>query len=76
MIEDPGLASTSFLIWCSAFVFLMVPGLGLFYSGLSNYKNALSNIMIIMLVYCVVVIQVISIIVISVDCIWVFLDFF
>ena len=59
MIEDPGLASTSFIILCSAFVFLMVPGLALFYSGLSNYKNALSNIMIVMLVYCVVVVQVI-----------------
>jgi Amt family ammonium transporter len=35
----------------------MVPGLGLFYSGLSDYKNALSNIMIVMLVYCVVAIQ-------------------
>ena len=57
MIEDPGLASTSFLIWCSAFVFLMVPGLGLFYSGLSDYKNALSSIMVVMLVYCVVAIQ-------------------
>ena len=57
VINDPGLASTSFLIWCSAFVFLMVPGLGLFYSGLSDYKNALSNIMIVMLVYCVVAIQ-------------------
>ena len=56
-IDDPGLPSTSFLILCSAFVFLMVPGLGLFYSGLSNYKNALSNIMIVMLVYCVVAIQ-------------------
>ena len=56
-INDPGLPSTSFLILCSALVFLMVPGLGLFYSGLSNSKNALSNIMIVMLVYCVVAIQ-------------------
>jgi ammonia channel protein AmtB len=55
---DPGLPSTSFIIWCSAFVFLMTPGLGLFYSGLARSKNALTNIMICMLAYCIVTIQV------------------
>ena len=59
MTADPGLPSTSFIIWCSAFVFLMTPGLGLFYSGLARSKNALSNILICMLAYCIVTVQVI-----------------
>ena len=57
-VVDPGLTSTGFIIWCSAFVFLMTPGLGFFYSGLGSSKSALTNIMICMLVYAVVTIQV------------------
>ena len=56
---DPGLPSTSFIIWCSAFVFLMTPGLGFFYSGLGSSKNALSNILMAMLCYCIITIQVV-----------------
>lgn len=36
---ETGYASTGFLVAMSALVFLMTPGLGLFYSGLSNAKN-------------------------------------
>ena len=56
---DPGFASTGFLLWGSAFVFLMTPGVGLLYSGMSRSKNALSLIMISFLSLCIITIQVI-----------------
>lgn len=45
-INDPGYASTAFMVVNSALVFLMTPGLGLFYAGLSRKKNALSNMLV------------------------------
>ncbi|KAJ3053333.1 hypothetical protein HK097_004506 [Rhizophlyctis rosea] len=55
--NEPGYASTGFLIWGAALVFIMAPGLGLFYSGMSRAKNALSLIMITFLSIAVVSIQ-------------------
>ena len=52
-----GFATTSFLITCSAMVMLMTPAVGIFYSGLSRSKNALTIIMISCLAYAVVTIQ-------------------
>jgi Amt family ammonium transporter len=54
---DLGSPSISFVIMCSAFVFIMTPGVGLLYSALSPKKNALSMIMISMIGYSVVTIQ-------------------
>ncbi|GAU94604.1 hypothetical protein RvY_06344 [Ramazzottius varieornatus] len=54
---DTGSPSTGFIIWGSALVFIMVPGLALFYSGLSKYNNALSLMMLCMLTMAVVTIQ-------------------
>lgn len=39
------LANSAFIIMCTAFVFLMTPGLALFYSGLERRKNALNTLM-------------------------------
>ncbi|WP_334292821.1 ammonium transporter [Anaeromicropila populeti] len=39
------LANSAFIIMCSAFVFLMTPGLALFYSGLERRKNTLNTLM-------------------------------
>ncbi|RKO86703.1 ammonium transporter AmtB-like domain-containing protein, partial [Blyttiomyces helicus] len=52
-----GYASTGFLTWGAALVFIMTPGLGLFYSGMSGAKNALSLIMVCMLAFAVVTVQ-------------------
>jgi ammonia channel protein AmtB len=57
-VEDSGLSSTGFIIWCSAFVFLTTPGLAFFYSGLARSKNALTNLLILMLAYSIVAVQV------------------
>ncbi|RKO90771.1 ammonium transporter AmtB-like domain-containing protein, partial [Blyttiomyces helicus] len=46
-----------FLTWGAALVFVMTPGLGLFYSGMSGAKNALSLIMVCMLAFAVVTVQ-------------------
>ncbi|TPX66253.1 hypothetical protein SpCBS45565_g04581 [Spizellomyces sp. 'palustris'] len=54
---ETGYASTGFLLWGAAMVFLMTPGLGLFYSGMSRSKNSLSLIMISMLAMSVITIQ-------------------
>ncbi|KAJ1537574.1 hypothetical protein HK405_014529, partial [Cladochytrium tenue] len=51
------LNSTGFLLWGAALVFVMTPGLGLFYSGMSRSKNALTMIMLCMTAMCVVSIQ-------------------
>ena len=63
-VNDPGFASTAFIILMSALVFIMTPAVGYFYSGLSRGKSALTNVMISMLVYAVVTIQVIQIFII------------
>lgn len=49
--------TSGYLIINSSIVFLMTPALGLFYAGLSNSKNALSNILICLLSFAVVTIQ-------------------
>ncbi|KAJ1565145.1 hypothetical protein HK096_004334, partial [Nowakowskiella sp. JEL0078] len=54
---EVGYASTGFLIVSSALVFLMIPGIGFFYSGMSRSKNALSLLMMSMLCLAIVMIQ-------------------
>ncbi|KAI9005384.1 ammonium transporter AmtB-like domain-containing protein [Gaertneriomyces semiglobifer] len=54
---EPGYASTGFITICAALVFFMTPGLGLFYSGMSRSKNALSLIMISMLAMSIITVQ-------------------
>ncbi|KAI8820964.1 ammonium transporter AmtB-like domain-containing protein [Fimicolochytrium jonesii] len=54
---EHGYASTGFIIICTALVFFMTPGLGLFYAGLSRVKNSLSLIMISMLAMSIITIQ-------------------
>lgn len=39
------LANSAFIIMCTAFVFLMTPGLAMFYSGMERRKNALNTLM-------------------------------
>ncbi|XP_055347250.1 uncharacterized protein LOC129594547 [Paramacrobiotus metropolitanus] len=56
-VHDDGSPSIGFTIWSSASVFLMIPGLSLFYSGLSRYNNALSLMMLCMLSCAIVSIQ-------------------
>eukprot|EP00834_Sanchytrium_tribonematis_P001213 NODE_27_length_39007_cov_1.590650.p28 type:complete len:140 gc:universal NODE_27_length_39007_cov_1.590650:25687-25268(-) len=48
---------TSFLLLCSTLVFIMIPGLGYFYSGLTTSKAALSILLLCFLTYSVVLIQ-------------------
>eukprot|EP00457_Paulinella_chromatophora_P004838 gb/GEZN01004851.1/.p1 GENE.gb/GEZN01004851.1/~~gb/GEZN01004851.1/.p1 ORF type:complete len:516 (-),score=52.17 gb/GEZN01004851.1/:344-1816(-) len=55
--RETGFASTAMLLVSSALVFLMTPGVGLLYSGLSHHKNALVNMMMAVLSYAVVTIQ-------------------
>ncbi|XJO70656.1 hypothetical protein BDV3_000297 [Batrachochytrium dendrobatidis] len=57
MVSDPGTSSIGFVIACTGLVFIMIPGVGLFYSGLARSKNALSLIMLSMLSMSVVTIQ-------------------
>ncbi|OQV25535.1 Ammonium transporter 1 [Hypsibius exemplaris] len=57
MPVDTGSASTGFIAWGAALVFVMTPGLALFYSGLSKSNNALSLMMLCMLTMAVVTIQ-------------------
>ncbi|KAJ3414625.1 hypothetical protein HDV05_006266 [Chytridiales sp. JEL 0842] len=56
-LEGLDLNSNGFLLWAAALVFIMTPGLGFFYSGMSRSKNALSMIMLCMAASCVVTIQ-------------------
>ncbi|TPX50373.1 hypothetical protein SeMB42_g02275 [Synchytrium endobioticum] len=49
--------SQAFILWSAALVFLMTPGLGLYYSGMTRAKNALTMIMVCMLANSVVTIQ-------------------
>ncbi|KAJ3270380.1 hypothetical protein HDU76_011171, partial [Blyttiomyces sp. JEL0837] len=51
------LNSNGFMLWGAALVFIMTPGLGFFYSGMSRSKNALTMIMLCMCAMCVVSIQ-------------------
>lgn len=39
------LANSAFIMMCTAFVFLMTPGLAMFYSGMERRKNALNTLM-------------------------------
>ncbi|KAJ3128112.1 hypothetical protein HK098_005174 [Nowakowskiella sp. JEL0407] len=55
--NDNGSASTGYTIINSALVFLMIPGIGFFYSGMSRVKNALSMIMITFLTTTIVSVQ-------------------
>ncbi|OQV25209.1 Ammonium transporter 1 [Hypsibius exemplaris] len=57
MPVDTGSPSTGFLLWASSLVFLMTPGLALFYSGLSRYNSALSLMMLCMMAMAVVCVQ-------------------
>ncbi|KAJ3102481.1 hypothetical protein HDU96_009614 [Phlyctochytrium bullatum] len=62
---DPGaptaagldLNSNGFMTSMAVFVFIMVPGLGFFYSGMTRAKNALSMILLSMMAMCVVTVQ-------------------
>ncbi|KAJ3016868.1 hypothetical protein HKX48_003815 [Thoreauomyces humboldtii] len=54
---ETGYASVAFILICSALVWIMTPGLGLFYSGMSRTKNALSLIMVTMLAMSIITIQ-------------------
>ena len=49
---------TAWILTAMALVWLMVPGLGYFYSGLSSHKNALSLIMYVLVCMMVASIQV------------------
>ncbi|GAU96646.1 hypothetical protein RvY_08064 [Ramazzottius varieornatus] len=54
---DNGSASTGFMILAGCMVWFMVPGLALFYSGLSRHTNALSLMMLCMQGMAVVIVQ-------------------
>lgn len=54
---DTGFSSTAFVILSSALVFIITPGMGLFYSGMSKSKNASMSLILTMLSYCMVSIQ-------------------
>ncbi|WP_334297115.1 ammonium transporter [Anaerocolumna sedimenticola] len=45
MIMEINLANSAFVIMSTAFVFLMTPGLALFYSGMERRKNTLNTLM-------------------------------
>ncbi|KAJ3012342.1 hypothetical protein HKX48_006328 [Thoreauomyces humboldtii] len=55
--SELGYASIAFVLICTALVYVMTPGLGLFYSGMSRTKNALSLIMISMLAMSIITVQ-------------------
>ena len=57
LFADVGSPSTGYITLCSALVFLMMPGLSFFYSGLSKHNNALSLIMMCMMTMSIVTIQ-------------------
>eukprot|EP00834_Sanchytrium_tribonematis_P002328 NODE_70_length_24940_cov_0.663138.p11 type:complete len:315 gc:universal NODE_70_length_24940_cov_0.663138:85-1029(+) len=48
---------TSFMLLCTALVFIMIPGLGYFYSGLTNTKSSLSVLILCFVSFSVVLIQ-------------------
>jgi Amt family ammonium transporter len=45
LFMEINLANTAFIIMCTAFVFLMTPGLALFYAGMERRKNVLNTMM-------------------------------
>jgi Amt family ammonium transporter len=45
IIMEISLANSAFIMMCAALVFLMTPGLALFYSGLERRKNTLNTLM-------------------------------
>ena len=55
--KESGFPSTAFVVHCAALVMIMTPAFGLFYSGFSRSKNALTVIMLCFLSYAVVSIQ-------------------
>eukprot|EP00835_Amoeboradix_gromovi_P003170 NODE_200_length_15202_cov_0.356618.p3 type:complete len:308 gc:universal NODE_200_length_15202_cov_0.356618:9736-8813(-) len=48
---------TAFLLLSGALVFIMIPGLGYFYSGMANSKSALSMLLLCFVSYSIVMIQ-------------------
>lgn len=54
---ETGFASTGFILISSALVFLMTPGVGFLYSGLSHSNNVLTVIVLSYLSYAIVTIQ-------------------
>ncbi|KAI9338805.1 ammonium transporter AmtB-like domain-containing protein [Obelidium mucronatum] len=56
--ESPLVAGDiSWVMMSSAMVFIQIPGLGLFYSGLTESKNSLSILLSVLLCFCVVLVQ-------------------
>ncbi|ORY47879.1 Rh-like protein/ammonium transporter [Rhizoclosmatium globosum] len=47
----------AWILTSSSLVFLQIPALGLFYSGLSDQKNSLTTLLAVLLCFCVVAIQ-------------------
>ncbi|KAI8811223.1 ammonium transporter AmtB-like domain-containing protein [Cladochytrium replicatum] len=56
-VTEIGYASTGFIVWGAALVFIMIPGLGLLYSGLSKTKHSLSVLLASMCAMAVVTVQ-------------------
>ncbi|KAJ2514938.1 hypothetical protein H4217_005476 [Coemansia sp. RSA 1939] len=56
-IDDIEMGTTVWMIASTAFVFLMIPGLGYFYSGMVRSKNALSLVFLCMMALAIVTIQ-------------------
>ncbi|KAJ1983531.1 hypothetical protein H4R34_001217 [Dimargaris verticillata] len=50
-------SNTSFMLVCTALVFIMLPGLGYFYSGMTSNKSALSLVFLCMLSLAIVPLQ-------------------
>ncbi|KAJ1967835.1 hypothetical protein H4R35_006598 [Dimargaris xerosporica] len=58
-MADPEISysNTSFMLVCTALVFIMLPGLGYFYSGMTSNKSALSLVFLCMLSLAIVPLQ-------------------
>ncbi|KAJ1896627.1 hypothetical protein LPJ81_004702 [Coemansia sp. IMI 209127] len=56
-IDDIDMGTTVWMIASTAFVFLMIPGLGYFYSGMVRSKNALSLVFLCMMSLAIVTVQ-------------------
>ncbi|KAJ2717326.1 hypothetical protein H4R19_000078 [Coemansia spiralis] len=56
-VDDIDMAATVWMIASTALVFLMIPGLGYFYSGMVRSKNALSLVFLCMMAMAVVTLQ-------------------
>ncbi|RKP37566.1 ammonium transporter 2 [Dimargaris cristalligena] len=55
--SEINMANTAFLLVCTCLVFIMIPGLGYFYSGMTSSKSALSLVFLSMLSLAVVPLQ-------------------